>query len=225
MVKIASAKIRNGQRRKPAWSEGIRPVAIAPNKEERTDGTGGPSFSLFLVSPLFVSRAHTGNDSAASHNDRGCVLLYRWGPGGTVPFALSLALACTLSRRLSPSLSLSLPSSLGNISRNPRSERAGQPAGFLRLFCPAPFSKSALKEKRTGTVFRYTVTIDQRDRTTAPAVRASRVEAKRDEARRGETRDVSGGTGNRNGTGRIWAVTGRTGTEGKRERERDKGAR
>lgn len=113
--------------------------------------------------------------------------------------------------------SVSVRLSERNISRKAREvrERVGA-AGFL-LFCPAPFSKSALKEKRTGTVFRYTVTIDQRDRTTAPAVRASRGEARRSEARRGEAKrddDESGRTGRgrdersgRDGTG--WDGSGR----------------
>lgn len=140
-----------------------------------------------------------------------------------------LSLALFVPPRLSLCLFLRLCRFLvGNISRNSRSERAG--AGFL-LFCPAPFSKSALKEKRTGTVFRYTVTIDQRDRTTAPAVRASRGEARRSETRRNETtsRDGSGrderdGDGTRDGTERIWAVTGREENEGRDQTRREGGA-
>lgn len=118
--------------------------------------------------------------------------------------------------RTSLFFSISVRLSERNISRKAREvrERVGA-AGFL-LFCPAPFSKSALKEKRTGTVFRYTVTIDQRDRTTALAVRASRGEARRSEARRGEAKRDDDESGRTVGTGRDGTDLGGYGTWGVR---------
>jgi len=81
----------------------------------------------------------------------------------------------------------SLFSAVWCISRNPSDVRVG--SGFVFFVPRLPFSKRALKEKQTSDgkrkqerererdpyFVRYTVTIDQRDRTTAPSRTAARV--------------------------------------------------
>ena len=190
--------------------------------------------SLVSASRSAMPKRRTSQEIVAAGGDRCDVAIVRVCPALTErssrarpfttatfhPSSSSPLLSCFVPPRASLCFSPSL--SVGIISGNSRSDRKRKRerkrerevgAGFL-LFYPAPFSKSALKEKRTGTVFRYTVTIDQRDRTTAPAVRASRGEARRSEARRGEAkrdggleRDGDGTTGRagteRNGSGRL----------------------